>query len=193
MKTMTRTIVLAAAIVMALGLVTQTPAVTVVTYHPDQTQYGSGWTDSTSKYDGSIRWSSSSAGRGWIYFQVNSPQWPADSVKLDFLEAVDTGNCPFTFRVVDPTVNPLTAQPGILYHAIYTGFTAGYDRDSDTVPCWHHDTLNTAQWRPPYYPPGTFTCIGFYAPFQPSTGGAGWADGWGTGNSEPTLDFFYHP
>jgi hypothetical protein len=110
-------------------------------------------------------------------------------VKLGFYETVDTTAGPISFYVND-TLNPLAAQPGPLYTALRCASVVGSDFDS--VPFWHHDTLNTAQWRPPNNPPGIFTCIGFYAPLPPSLGGSGWADGWGTGN-EPTLDFFYHP
>jgi hypothetical protein len=166
-----------------LAVATRTVAAAKVdTCYPVQQTYGTGWTDQTSKHDGTMCWNSGTPKRAWCYLNVGSHP-NIDSATLHYYQTSDTTNA--TVRFLWCNVNPINASPGPLHSALVSGMQLGSQSGGTG---WHHARLTDAQWTSK---PEDYMCISFVTlETPPPIPVAGAADGWGTAN-EPFLEWFY--
>ena len=180
MKDRTRLIAIAA---LLLGVAVSAEAASQK-FYPVQSQFGTGWTDGTSKHDGTICWKNGNARRGWAYFDhLDTLYVPFDSVYLYYYQIADTNNSRVTLRW--SPINPISASASNLNDSLIVGMQLG-NGPGGTGP--HYVKLTAPTPWPAV--PGTRMCVSFCEDEIPPPQKAGAADGWGTQN-QPYIEFFH--
>jgi hypothetical protein len=180
--------VIVAAFMLAYAMQVQA---TYVDCYPYQQNLASGWTDSSTKTDDTVRWSNSNPKqRGWVVFDLRElpmTPWSYDAVELHYNQVTST-NSPTVHFHWAKGANPFSQAAAALFDSLDTGFQLGSEGGGTgphevTLPPWD-------DWPNEEYPNQSLI-ISFVGPEgspPPLYVGAAW--GWRSGTSGgPFLRF----